>query len=59
MFFVFVFWGERLAGHTALLGGQKARVATERNGTKALGRNGTAVKANTIKELKNNLPWQR
>jgi hypothetical protein len=49
MFFVFVFWGERLAGHTALLGWQKTRVATEGNGTKALGRNVTAVKANTIK----------
>jgi len=41
----FVFWGERLAGHTALLGWQKTRVATERNGTKALERNGTADKA--------------
>jgi len=55
----FVFWGERLAGHTALLGWQKTRVATERNGTKAFGRNGTAVKANTTKKIKNNLPWQR
>ena len=42
---LFFFWGERLAGHTALLGGQLARVATERNGTKALERNGTADKA--------------
>ncbi len=49
MYFDFVFWGERLAGHTASLGWQKTRVATERNGTKALGRNVTAVKANTIK----------
>ena len=36
------------AGHTAELGWVKARVVTERNGTKALGRNGTAAKANTL-----------
>ena len=32
---------------------EKARVVTERNGTKALGRNGTAAKANTLKNKHN------
>ena len=60
MILIFVFWGERLAGHTALLGWEKARVATERNGAKRLGRNGTADKGKLpMNNLQNNLLWQR
>jgi hypothetical protein len=37
--FLFSFRVNMIAGHTSELGWEKARVATERNGTKALGRN--------------------